>query len=126
MLETYEMKFIITNEDGTMIACYSDYESAEIDAKDLTEHEDNKDKKFHIYELTTSAKLGESILQKTYELKVTLPLPAEEKTEEQKESKEESKDEGKEEKEEKKEEPKNEGKEGNEEKKEEEKEEEKD
>jgi hypothetical protein len=53
MLETNEMKFIITNEDGTMIASYADYESAEIDAKDLTEQEDNKDKNFHIYELTT-------------------------------------------------------------------------
>ena len=93
MLEANEMKFIIANEDGSMIACYADYESAEIDAKDLSASEDNKDKKFHIYELTSSAKLGETIVQKTYEVKLTLPLPPEEVPEETKE--EESKEEDK-------------------------------
>jgi hypothetical protein len=92
MLEANEMKFIIANEDGSMIACYVDYESAEIDAKDLSASEDNKDKKFHIYELTSSAKLGETIVQKTYEVKLTLPLPPEEEPEE---TKEESKEEDK-------------------------------
>ena len=92
MLDANEMKFIIANEDGSMIACYADYDSAEIDAKDLSASEDNKDKIFRIYELTSSAKLGETIVQKTYEVKLTLPLPPEEKPEE---TKEESKDEDK-------------------------------
>lgn len=92
MLEANEMKFIIANEDGSMIACYADYESAEIDAKDLSASEDNKDKIFCIYELTSSAKLGETIVQKTYEVKLTLPLPPEEEPEDVKEeSKEEDK-----------------------------------
>jgi len=92
MLEANEMKFIIATEDGSMIACYADYESAEIDAKDLSATEGNKDKVFHIYELTSSAKLGETIVQKTYEVKLTLPLPPEPEPEEEKEeSKEEDK-----------------------------------
>ena len=82
MLEPIEMKFIITTEEGKMIAGYSDYESAELDAKDLSSSEEQKDKKFHIYELTNATKLGETILQKTYELKITLPLPPEETPEE--------------------------------------------
>ncbi len=80
MLEPIEMKFVITTEDGKMIAGYSDYESAELDAKDLSSGE--KDKKYNIYELTNSINLGESILQKTYELKLALPLPPEESNKE--------------------------------------------
>ena len=92
MLEPIEMKFVITTEDGKMIAGYNEYKSAELDAKDLSVSDESK--KYCIFEITNSVKLGETILQKTYELKLTLPLPPEEKEEEPKEeSKEESKSE---------------------------------
>ena len=76
------MKYIITTEDGKMIACYGDYESAELDAKDLSASEGQQDTKYCIYELTNSTNLGETIVQKTYEVKLTLPLPPEKKPEE--------------------------------------------
>lgn len=79
MLEPIEMKFVITTEDGIMIAGYNEYDSAELDAKDLSASDEAK--KYCIYEVTNSVKLGETILQKTYELKLTLPLPPEEKEE---------------------------------------------
>lgn len=91
MLEPIEMKFVITTEDGIMIAGYSEYESAELDAKDLSASDEAK--KYCIYEVTNSVKLGETILQKTYELKLTLPLPPEEKEEKEETKEEEPKEE---------------------------------
>ena len=83
------MKFVITTEDGIMIAGYSEYKSAELDAKDLSASDEAK--KYCIYEVTNSVKLGEAILQKTYELKLTLPLPPEEKEEPKEEEPKEEK-----------------------------------
>ena len=73
MLESKEMKYILTTEDGKMIAGYSNLKDAEIDAGDLCS--DKKNKKYHIYQLTNSITLAETILQKTFELKTTYPLP---------------------------------------------------
>jgi hypothetical protein len=92
MLETKEMKFIITTEDGKMIAGYNNLNHAETDAEDICSS--SKSKKFHIYELTTSTSITDSVLQKTYQLKTTYPLPEpepepeEEKEPEKKEEKE--------------------------------------
>ena len=94
MLETKEMKFIITTEDGKMIAGYNNLNHAETDAEDICSA--NKSKKFHIYELTTSTSITDSVLQKTYQLKITYPLPEPEpepepEKKEEKEGTEESK-----------------------------------
>ena len=73
MLETKELKYILTTEDGKMIAGYSNLKDAETDADDLCK--DKKGKKYHIYLLTNSMSLADSVLQKTFELKNTYPLP---------------------------------------------------
>ncbi len=73
MLESKEQKYILTTEDGKMIAGYTSLQDAETDADDLCK--EKKNKKFHIYQLTNSMTLAETILQKTYELKSTYPLP---------------------------------------------------
>ncbi len=73
MLETREMRFIITTEDGKMIAGYNNLKHAETDVDDICTY--NKNKKFHIYELKNSTSITDSVLQKTYELKTTYPLP---------------------------------------------------
>jgi hypothetical protein len=73
MLEAKELKYIITTEDGKMISGYNSLKDAETDAEDLCK--DKKDKKFHIYQLTNSMSMADTILQKTFELKTTYPLP---------------------------------------------------
>jgi hypothetical protein len=73
MLESKEMKYIITNDSGKMIAGYNNLKHAEIDAEDICNS--NKNKKFHIYELSNSNTITDTVLQKTYELKTTYPLP---------------------------------------------------
>ena len=73
MLETKELKFIITTEDGKMIAGYNTLNHAEIDAEDICGSKKNK--KFHIYELKNSNPLTDTVLQKTYNLKTSYPLP---------------------------------------------------
>ena len=88
MIETKEMRFIITTEDGKMIAGYNNLKHAETDADDLSAA--NKNKKFHIYELSNSNTITDTVLQKTYQLKTTYPLPEPEP--EKVEDKEEKKD----------------------------------
>lgn len=95
MLENKEMKFIITNDAGKMIAGYGALKHAEIDAEDICKT--NKNKKFHIYELSTSNSITDSVLQKTFQLKTTYPLP-EPEPEPEPEKKEESEEKPKEEK----------------------------
>ena len=73
MLETKELKYILTTVDGKMIAGYSNLKDAETDADDLCK--DKKGKKYHIYLLTNSMSLADTVLQITYELKTTYPLP---------------------------------------------------
>ena len=73
MLENKELKYILTTNDGKMIAGYSGIKDAEVDAEDLCK--DKKNKKYHIYELMNSLSLAETVLQKTYSLKKTYPLP---------------------------------------------------
>jgi hypothetical protein len=73
MLEAKELKYIITTEDGKMISGYNSLKDAETDADDLCK--DKKNKKFHIYQLTNSMSLADTVLQKTFELKTTYPLP---------------------------------------------------
>jgi hypothetical protein len=73
MLEAKEFKYIITTEDGKMISGYHSLKDAETDADDLCK--DKMNKKFHIYQLTNSMSLADTVLQKTFELKTTYPLP---------------------------------------------------
>lgn len=73
MLESKELKYILTTEDGKMIAGYNSLRDAETDADDLCK--EKKNKKFHIYQLQNSMNLADTVLQKTYELKNTYPLP---------------------------------------------------
>jgi hypothetical protein len=93
MLESKEMKYILTTDDGKMIAGYSSQKDAETDADDLCQSK--KKKKFHIYQLTNSMALADSVLQKTYELKTTYPLPEPEPEPEKEVEKEEKKEEEK-------------------------------
>lgn len=101
MLENKELKYIITTEDGKMIAGYNLLKHAETDVADLCG--DKKNKKFHIYELSNSHTVTDSVLQKTYQLKTTYPLPEpepepepeKEKKKDEDKPKEESKDEPK-------------------------------
>jgi hypothetical protein len=74
MLEEVEMKFILTDADGKLLGCYTEIESAEMDAKDMV---DGKDEGYtlSIYELINAQKLGDPILQNTYELRKSLPEP---------------------------------------------------
>ncbi len=67
------MKYVITTEDGKMIAGYNTLKHAEIDAEDICSS--TKNKKFHIYELSNSQAVTDAVLQKTYQLKTTYPLP---------------------------------------------------
>ena len=73
MLENKELKYIITTDDGKMIAGYNLLKHAETDVEDLCS--EKKNEKFHIYELSNSHPVTDSVLQKTYELKTTYPLP---------------------------------------------------
>jgi hypothetical protein len=93
MLETKEMKFIITTEDGKMIAGYNNLKFAETDAEDFST--EKKNKKFHIYEMTNSVNITDGVLQKTYNLKTTYPLPEPEPEPEKEPEKEDKKDEEK-------------------------------
>ena len=101
MLETKEMKFYITTEDGKMIAGYNNLKHAEVDIDDLCAS--TKNKKFHIYEMTNSLTVTDTVLQKTYSLKTTYPLP---EPEPEPEPKPEKEDEAKTDKDEKKDEEK--------------------
>ena len=73
MIETKELRFIITTDAGKMIAGYNNLKEAETDAEDICKF--NKNKKFHIYELTNSNDITNNVLQKTFERKTTYPLP---------------------------------------------------
>lgn len=93
------MKFILTDSEGKLLGCYSELESAEMDAKDLVSGK-SEDFKVSVYELINAQKLGEPILQNTYELRKNFPEPDEEKVEEKeagedKEDKEDKKKESK-------------------------------
>jgi hypothetical protein len=72
MLEELEMRFILTDIDGKVLGCYSELESAEMDAKDTVETK-GSETKLNIYELITSQKIGEPYLQNIYELRMSLP-----------------------------------------------------
>lgn len=76
MLELFENRFILTTDDGKMIACYTMFEDAKMDAKGLISG--GASEKYHVYVLINSTKIGDPYLQKTYELKQTYPLPPEE------------------------------------------------
>jgi len=94
MLETKEMKYVITTENGKMIAGYNTLKDAETDVEDICKS--NKNKKFHIYELSNSLSITDTVLQKTFQLKTTYPLPEPEpepksEPEEKKEEKESEK-----------------------------------
>jgi hypothetical protein len=99
MLEEVEMQFILADQSGKLIGCYSALEDAEMDAKDMAEGKAD-DWSIHIYELLTSQKIGEPYLQNIYELRKSFPEPEEpeepesesEEKPEGEESKEESKD----------------------------------
>ena len=70
-----------------MIAGYNDLKDAEVDAEDICKS--NKNKKFHIYVLNNSLNVTDTVLQKTFQLKTTYPLPEPEpESEEGKEEKE--------------------------------------
>jgi hypothetical protein len=71
MLEEVEMRFILTDDEGKLLGCYSEYESAEIDAKDMVEGKE--DINFYIYELLSAQKIGEPYLQNIYELRKSYP-----------------------------------------------------
>ncbi|MCK5560428.1 MAG: hypothetical protein KAJ51_07525 [Thermoplasmata archaeon] len=87
MLETKELRYVITTENGKMIAGYNDLKDAEVDAEDICKS--NKNKKFHIYVLNNSLNVTDTVLQKTFQLKTTYPLPEPEpESEEGKEEKE--------------------------------------
>ena len=73
MLESKEIKFIITTEDGKMIAGYNTLKDAETDAEDLSSSKNNM--KLHIYELSNSMTITDSVLQKTFKQKSVYPLP---------------------------------------------------
>lgn len=72
MLEEIEMRFILTDVDGKLIGCYSEFENAELDAKDMVEGE-NKEKKYHIYEIMTAQTIGVPYLMNIYELRKSIP-----------------------------------------------------
>ncbi|UCH88637.1 MAG: hypothetical protein JSV49_10350 [Thermoplasmata archaeon] len=76
MLEEIEMRYILTDKDGKLYGCYSEYEHAELDAKDLAEGKDGEDS-LYIYELLTAQKIGEPYLQNIYELRKSFPEVAE-------------------------------------------------
>ena len=103
MLETKELKYIITTEDGKMIAGYNNLKDAETDADDICSAKKNK--KFHIYEMNNSVTITDTVLQKTYTLKTTYPLPEPEPEPEQ-EPEQKTEGEAKEDKEKDKEEKK--------------------
>ncbi len=84
MLENKELKYILTTDDGKMIAGYTSIDDAQVDAEDICK--DKKAKKYHIYELTNSLSLAETVLQKTYALKTTYPLPEPKEPEKEKET----------------------------------------
>ena len=80
MLEEVEMRFILTDADGKLLGCYSEIDSAEMDAKDMVEGKGD-DYALSIYEIINMQKLGDPILQNTYELRKSLPEPEEEEAE---------------------------------------------
>jgi hypothetical protein len=89
MLEDIEMRFILTDTEGHLLGCYSELDSAEMDAKDLVESK-GEDHSILIYELLTAQKIGEPYLQKIYELRKSIPeaeQEEEEKTADEKEKK---------------------------------------
>ena len=86
MLEEVEMRFILTDNEGKLLGCYSEMESAEMDAKDMAENK-SEDNPVIIYELISSQKIGDPYLQNIYELRKTFPEKPE--TEEAKEEKSE-------------------------------------
>ncbi len=79
MLELYDSKFIITTDDGKMINCYSNFEDALVDAKDVVKNQ-NIEHVF-IYEQLKKVTLGKEFLQKIYQLKEKVveetPVPEE-------------------------------------------------
>jgi hypothetical protein len=89
MLEEIENRFILTDAEGRLLGCYSEIDSAEMDAKDLVENKD-EDYNIFIYELLTAQKIGEPYLQKIYEKRKTIPeAEEEEKKEDEEEEKKE-------------------------------------
>jgi len=90
MIEEIEMRYILTDTEGKLLGCYSELESAEMDAKDLVESK-GEDYNLNIYELLSAVKIGEPYLQNTYELKKSFPEPKPE--EESKDAPEEEKEE---------------------------------
>lgn len=104
MLETKELRYVITTENGKMIAGYNNLNDAEVDAEDICKS--NKNKKFHIYVLNNSLNVTDTVLQKTFQLKTTYPLPEPEPEEDKEKEGEETKSEPESKDEEKKEEDK--------------------
>lgn len=87
-----------------MIAGYNNLTDAEVDAEDICKS--NKNKKFHIYVLNNSLNVTDTVLQKTFQLKTTYPLPEPEPEEDKEKESEETKSEPESKDEEKKEEDK--------------------
>ena len=73
MLENKELKYILTNESGKMIAGYSNLKDAETDADDICKSKKNK--KFNVYLLKNSIDITDTVIQKTFELHTSYPLP---------------------------------------------------
>jgi hypothetical protein len=74
MLEEVEMRYILTDADGKLLGCYTEIDSAELDARDMVEGR-GEDYSLNIYELINAQKLGDPILQNTYELRKSFPEP---------------------------------------------------
>ena len=98
MLEEVEMRFILTDADGKLLGCYSEIASAEMDAKDMVDGKGD-DYALSIYEIINMQKLGDPILQNTYELRKSLPEPEEDDAESEAEAEGEGEGEKKEEEE---------------------------
>jgi len=71
MLDTTENRFIITTEEGRMVACYPDRDSAELDAQHLGEGSSGKT--FNIYELSHTLRIGDGFLQNIYAVRDSFP-----------------------------------------------------
>ena len=66
------MRFILTDGDGKLLGCYSEIESAEMDAEDMAENKTEEAPVF-VYELLSAQKIGEPYLQNIYELRKSYP-----------------------------------------------------
>ena len=59
MLELYEKKFILTMDDGSLIACYWDLDEALVDGKQLAARQEGET--YRIFELVKKTKKAEAL-----------------------------------------------------------------